>query len=68
MSPVETVLVTAGVVVLLAVVAPFTRSPQRGDPAAGSEDPPYLLLALAGVNLAVLGIGVSVAAAATFFG
>lgn len=59
---------TAGVVVLLAVVAPFTRSRERDEALPLSSGPAYLLYALIGVNLGVLTIGVAVAATATFFG
>ncbi|GAA1771690.1 hypothetical protein GCM10009795_017160 [Nocardioides hankookensis] len=66
MSPAEIVLTTLGVMVLLAVLAPFTRSPERDDATSSSSGSVVVLYALIGVNLAGLTTGVAVAAYAVF--
>ena len=66
MSPAETVLTTLGVMAVLAIAAPFTRSRERDDTVRSSSGSAYLLYAAIGVNLGVLTTGVAVAAYACF--
>jgi len=59
---------TLGVVVFMACVAPFTKAREPKTGASESSGPLYIFYAFVGVNLVVFAIGISVAAAATFFG
>ena len=68
MSRLATVMTTLGVVVFMACVAPFTRAREHKNGVPESSGPLYAFYAFVGVNLAVFAIGISVAAAATFFG
>jgi hypothetical protein len=68
MSRLGTVITTLGVVVFMACVAPFTRARERKNDVRESSGALYVFYAFVGVNLAVFAIGISVAAAATFFG
>jgi hypothetical protein len=62
----ETVLTTVAVIVVMALVAPFTRVNESDDPAAESNGQAYVVYALIGVNVLVLVVGVVVAAVVTF--
>jgi hypothetical protein len=66
-TPLATVMTTVGVIVLMALVAPFTRAPESDDPVSESNGQAYVVYALIGVNLLVLAVGVVVAAVVTFF-
>jgi hypothetical protein len=59
--------IACGLIVLMALVAPFTKLRETGTEAEGARDrPPYLLYALMGLNVVVVAAGVVVAGVLTF--